>query len=174
MKAIVPWSKDDRIHRYAAFVRAAYRETQAANLEYLMDYYPDGTQFVVLPMDMAYMGAGKVKEDIDDQHFELAKLSMDNRYKPILLPFAHIDPRRPQAGRRLKMLVEKAHFRGVKIYPTLGYAPDDRVLMNEIYPYMVESEKYSEKRLSIDLRYALGEEMFWKIANENPKTYLGT
>ena len=31
--------------------------------------------------------------------------------------------------------------------------------------YMVESEKYSEKRFSIDLRYALGEEKFWKIAN---------
>ena len=39
--------------------------------------------------------------------------------------------------------------------------------------YMVESEKYSEKRLSIDLRYTPGEAMFWKIANENPKIYLG-
>lgn len=38
--------------------------------------------------------------------------------------------------------------------------------------YMVESEKYSEKRFSIDLRYALGEEKFWKIAYENPMTYL--
>jgi hypothetical protein len=38
---------------------------------------------------------------------------------------------------------------------------------------MVESEKYSEKRLSIDLRCALGEALFWKRANQNPRIYLG-
>jgi predicted TIM-barrel fold metal-dependent hydrolase len=301
MKAIVPWTDNDKIHRYAAFVRAAYRETQKANLEHLMGYYPTGTRFVVLPMDMALMGAGEVKEDIDDQHFELARLCMDDTYKHILIPFAHIDPRRSNAGRRLKVMVEKAHFRGVKIYPTLGYGPDHKVLMRVIYPYMVaknipllahcskgvvnsrdmpvdkahaladpdnykpvmrafpdlriclahfggpaewdrhingprdpddptwltkirdlitsgdypnlytdvsytvfrfsenvpllkllllepellkktlfgsdyymvEREKYSEKRISIDLRCALGEAMFWKIASQNPKTYLG-
>ena len=39
--------------------------------------------------------------------------------------------------------------------------------------YMVETQKYSERRLSTDLRYALGEEKFWKIANFNPRKYLG-
>ncbi|VEN72767.1 conserved hypothetical protein [Candidatus Desulfarcum epimagneticum] len=301
MKAIVPWTKNDKAHRYAAFIQAAYRKTQEGNLKRLMGYYPEGTRFIVLPMDMAYMGAGKVKEDIEAQHAELAGLSKDEKYSHILIPFAHIEPRRPHALRRLRSLVENHHFKGVKIYPTLGYGPDHEILMEEIYPYMVEknipllahcstgsvnskdmsrhdahaladpdhyrkvmdafpelrvclghfggigewrrrlneprnpdkptwlkkilelirsgdypnlytdisytifnfqenapflkilleeravlektlfgsdfytveSQKYSEKRLSTGLRFALGEDIFWKIANENPKRYLG-
>jgi len=247
------------------------------------------------------MGAGKVKKDIDEQHRVLASLSKDEKYRDLIIPFAHIDPRRPSSLERLDSLVTDDHFLGVKIYPPLGYRPDDDVLMTDIYPYMVrkniplmvhcspgffyakwlyeaeahalsdpdnykivmdafpdlriclghfggisewrrhideprtsekqtwlkkitklikcgkypnlytdishtifnfhenvpllkilledkvildhvlfgsdyymvESEKYSEKRFSIDLRFALGEEMFWKIANENPKKYLG-
>jgi hypothetical protein len=46
-----------------------------------------------------------------------------------------------------------------------------KVLFGSDY-YMVESEKYSEKRLSIDLRAELGEDKFWQIANVNPKKYL--
>ncbi len=38
--------------------------------------------------------------------------------------------------------------------------------------YMVECEKYSEKRLSTDLRAILGESAFWTIANKNPIKYL--
>lgn len=301
MKAIIPWTKNDKVHRYAAFIKAAYRKTQEVNLEHLTNYYPEETKFIVLPMDMAYMGAGKVKEDIDEQHEELARLSKTQKYKDTLIPFAHIDPRRSGSLGRLKSLVENHNFRGVKIYPTLGYSPTDKVLMEEIYPYMVEkniplmahcspgsvnskdigrdkahafadpynyrdvmvkfpelriclghfggigewrrhlneprdpkkptwltkirelirsgeypnlytdisytifsfqenvpllkilledekilekvlfgsdfymveSEKYSERRLSTDLRSALNEKKFWKIANENPKTYLG-
>lgn len=53
---------------------------------------------------------------------------------------------------------------------------DEKILEKVLFGsdfYMVESEKYSEKRFSIDLRYALDEEKFWKIANENPRAYLG-
>ncbi len=300
MKVIIPWTNNDKVHRYTAFIKAAYRKTQEGNLEHLTNYYPEKTKFIVLPMDMAYMGAGIVKEDIDKQHDELARLSKSQKYKDTLIPFAHIDPRRPGSLSRLKSLVENHNFRGVKIYPTLGYSPSDKVLMKEIYPYMVEkniplmahcspgsvnskdisldkahafadpyqyrdvmnefpelrvclghfggigewrrhineakdskkptwltkiqelikcgeypnlytdisftifnykenipllailledseiiekvlfgsdfymveSEKYSEKRLSTDLRFALGEKKFWKIANENPMSYL--
>ncbi|MGB5444539.1 MAG: amidohydrolase family protein [Psychromonas sp.] len=301
MKGIVPWTKNDIVHRYAAFIKAAYRQTQAENLAHLASYYPQQTKFIVLPMDMAYMGAGTIEEDIDEQHAELALLAKDPQYVDKLIPFAHIDPRRPDALNRLKSLVEEDNFKGVKIYPTLGYLPTHNVLMDDIYPYMikkniplmahcspgsvnskeisrseahvmadpyqyrdvmkafpalriclghfggirewqrhineprdadnptwlskireliksgdypnlytdisytifnyqdnfpllnilledqqmiekvlfgsdfymVESEKYSEKRLSTDLRSSLGEKKFWKIANENPKAYLG-
>ncbi len=301
MKGIVPWTKNDIVHRYAAFIKAAYRETQEDNLAQLANYYPEQTKFIVLPMDMGYMGAGSVIEDIDQQHADLARLAKNPQYRDKLIPFAHIDPRRPGALNRLKLLVEKNNFRGVKIYPTLGYFPTHKVLMDDIYPYMVEkniplmahcspgsvnskeisrreahsmadpynyrdlmsefpelrvclghfggigewrrhineprdannptwlskireliksgdypnlytdisytifnyqenfpllnilledekiidkvlfgsdfymveSEKYSEKRLSTDLRSSLGEQKFWKIANENPKVYLG-
>ncbi len=173
----------------------------------MIGYYPNDTtehtKFIILPMDYSNMGAGDVKEDIDEQHAELAELARDRKYAEFVIPFAHIDPRRPGAFRRLKSLVEQDGFRGVKIYPTLGYRPDYQVLMNNIYPYMieknippllavlmedeaiqekvlfgsdfyaVEKQEYSEKRLSTDLRYALGEEKFWKIANKNPRAYLG-
>lgn len=301
MKLIVPWSKNDKVHRYSAFLKATYRTSQEKNLECLTGYYPPGTRFVILPMDMELMGAGKVREGIDQQHAQLAELSRNPKYKDVVIPFAHIDPRRDDSLSRLKRLVESDGFRGVKIYPTLGYAPSHPRLMAEIYPYMVErnipllahcspgvvnsreisieeahaladpdnyktvmdafpelriclghfggigewrrhlneprdtanptwltrivdlmksgqyknlyadisytifnfqdnlplldvlleepqvldrtlfgsdfymveSEKYSEKRLSVDLRHRLREEKFWKIANENPKRFLG-
>lgn len=301
MKVVVPWTKNDKVHRYSAFIKATYRETQEENFKHLSGYYPEKTKFIILPMDMAYMGAGKVIEDIDGQHNELARLAAKPEYKNTLIPFAHIDPRRPESLNRLKSLVEEKNFKGVKIYPTLGYGPGDDILMKEIYPYMVEkniplmahcspgsvnskeisrdrahafadpynyrrvmdehpdlrvclghfggidewrrhlneprdphnptwltkiksliksgdypnlytdisytifnyrenapllkilledseilekvlfgsdfymveSEKYSERRLSTDLRSELGENKFWKIANENPQVYLG-
>jgi uncharacterized protein len=301
MKAIIPWSKNDKVHRYSSFLKAAYRKSQEGNLKHLLGYYPEGTKFIILPMDMSYMGAGKVREEIDEQHRVLAGLSRNEKYSDLIIPFAQIDPRRPGALERLRALVENEYFRGVKIYPPLGYRPEHDVLMTDIYPYMaekniplmvhcspgsvcakgiskkeahtladpdnykivmdtypdlriclghfggisewrrhideprtpekqtwlkkilalikcgqypnlytdisytifnfdenvpllkilledqqiidkvlfgsdfymVESEKYSEKRFSIDLRFNLGEDMFWKIANENPKKYLG-
>lgn len=301
LKGIVPWTKNDKMHRRAAFIKAAYRKSQKDNLDELIGYYPEGTKFVILPMDMAYMGAGKVREDIDKQHEELSELASDPTYSDVIIPFAHIDPRRSDSLDRLKRLVEVSNFKGVKIYPTLGYKPSHERLMEEIYPFMiekglpllahcspgsvnskdmskedahkladpdnyipvmdkfpelriclghfggigewrrhindrrdkenptwltkisilmrsgkypnlytdisytifnfqenvpllkilledeeivgkvlfgsdffmVESEKYSEKRFSTDLRYALGEKLFWKIANENPAKYLG-
>lgn len=138
LMAAVPWTANDKLDRYAAFVAAAYRTTQEENFRQLAGYYPEGTRFVVLPMDLAYMGAGRVREEIDAQHAELAALAEDPRYHDALIPFAQIDPRRPGALARLQTLVEEHRFSGVKIYPTLGYAPDDEILMNEIYPYMVE------------------------------------
>lgn len=300
MKIIVPFTKKDLPHRFVSFINAAYRKTQENNFKHLKQYYPGGTKFIVLPMDMGYMDAGRAKEDIDQQHRELAELASSEDYRDLIIPFAHIDPRNPGALERLKDLVENHNFQGVKIYPTLGYLPSDPVLMDQIYPYMiekniplmahcspgavnnkkmkkadahkladpenyipvmekyprlkiclahfggidewerfidqsvkdvrqtwlekivdmmksgeydnlyadisytvfnfqdnvpllkvlledariagkvlfgsdyymVESKKYSEKRLSIDLRSALGEELFWKIANENPQKYL--
>ncbi|SEA21609.1 Amidohydrolase [Thiothrix caldifontis] len=138
MQKIVPWTSNDRFQRCANFVSFAYKKGQEDNLKVLMNYYPKGTRFVVLPMDMAYMAAGKVMEDIDKQHQELVCLANREEYKNIIIPFAHIDPRRPAALERLAVLVEEQQFRGVKIYPPLGYYPCDPVLMHDIYPYMVK------------------------------------
>ena len=138
MKIVVPWTQNDIIHRCAAFIKAAYRKSQEENLEHLMGYYPKGTKFIILPMDMKLMVAGKVIEDIDEQHAELVRLARSEKYKDIVIPFAHIDPRREDALTRLKTLVENDNFKGVKIYPPLGYGPDHPVMMDEIYPYMVE------------------------------------
>lgn len=138
MKLIVPFTKNDKVHRYAAFIKAAYRRTQEKNLITLIGYYPTGTKFIILPMDMGYMSAGRIKEDIDKQHDEVARLANSIEYRDVLIPFAHIDPRRPGPLDRLSNLVEREGFKGVKIYPTLGYGPDNKILMEEIYPYMVQ------------------------------------
>jgi len=138
MKMIVPWTKNDKIQRYASFIKAAYTKNQEENLKHLMGYYPRGTKFVILPMDMELMGAGEVIENIDGQHAELARLARSQKYKDVVVPFAHIDPRRDDALARLTALVDDENFKGVKIYPPLGYGPDHPRMMNEIYPYMVE------------------------------------
>ncbi|MCP4643765.1 MAG: amidohydrolase family protein [bacterium] len=139
LKVAVPWRKKDMLNRYAAFVKQAYVKGQRKSFETLAGYYPEETKFVVLPMDMACMAAGKVKEDIDEQHDELAKLSRDPVFGHKVLPFAHVEPRRTGALDRLKPLVEDHDFRGVKIYPPLGYLPSHPTLMDEIYPYMIDN-----------------------------------
>lgn len=301
MKVAIPWKKNDTFQRYAAFTKSAFTKNQEENLKDLLKFYPDSSKFVILPMDLAFMGAGKVIEEIDEQHHELARIANNKQYRDVVIPFAHIDPRRKNSLQRLQQLVEEHNFRGVKIYPTLGYGPDYHILMDEIYPFMVEkdipllahcspgsvnskdvsiedahaladpynyevvmrkfpelriclghfggidewrrhldesseqeqptwvskisnmiksgrypnlytdisytifnfqenapllnillederiaekvlfgsdfymikNEKYSEKRLSIDLRSVLGEKKFWRIANENPRVFLG-
>jgi len=85
---------------------------------------------------MEYMGAGKVPEDLDQQHSELARLGRDS--KGLVIPFAAIDPRRPNVGSMLKKLVEVDGFKGVKIYPPLGYQPNAEELMKDVYPYCEE------------------------------------
>ncbi|MBN1296659.1 amidohydrolase [bacterium] len=297
LQMVIFWSRSDFLNRVAAFYHAAMFDRQEDCYCELASFYPPKTRFVVLPMDLAYMGAGTPLVNIDRQHEELAALA---KVFPEIIPFAHIDPRRPDALRRLRTLVEEHGFKGVKIYPPLGYDPNDRVLMTEIYPYMVRNglplmshcsqggvatkdeaaesarlrthpdryrhvmdrfpllrvclghfggirqwtlyfddptkreltwqarirslikeegytnlytdisytvfhfqdnvpllkifledpdlaprilfgsdyymaynERFSEKRLSIDLRAALGERLFWKIANDNPRRYLG-
>ncbi|MGF1761695.1 amidohydrolase [Photobacterium sagamiensis] len=101
-----------------------------------MELYPSKTRFVVLPMDMKNIHAGKVMEDIGQQHEELATLY--ENYSDIVIPFVHVDPRREDALDTLQSLVEDRDFKGVKIYPPHGYRPTHPTLMNDIYPYMVE------------------------------------
>lgn len=180
LKMIIPWIKNDKVHRYAAFIKAAYRKTQENNLIHLIGYYPEDTKFVILPMDMSRMGAGKVKEDIDEQHTELARLANDKKYRNILIPFAHIEPRREDALDRLKSMVEKDNFKGVKIYPTLGYGPDHERLVEEIYPYMVEKNiplmahcspgSVNSKDLSRDEAHALADpDNYIKVMEQFPE-----
>ncbi len=136
LRGLVPWSRNDRLQRIAAFIDTAFRERQADNFAELAGYYPDNSRFVVLPMDLALMEAGPVPVDIDAQHAELAALAAEPGNRERLIPFAHIDPRREDALKRLRHWVETHRFRGLKIYPTLGYAPDHPRLMEEIYPYL--------------------------------------
>ncbi|MCD4653679.1 hypothetical protein K8T06_07055, partial [bacterium] len=118
LKAAIPWNRYDRLNRFAAFINAAFHSSQSDNFEELRQYYPDDTRFVVLPMDMSRMHAGRVMIDIDMQHQKLAELTSE--YPNQIIPFAHIDPRRHDALVRLENMVENHDFKGDKIYPAIG------------------------------------------------------
>ncbi len=73
----------------------------------LKKMYPKDSQFVVLPMDMEYMGAGSPKESYLDQLKQLNELfftvtknggitidETDEMFRKQLLPFVFVDPRR--------------------------------------------------------------------------------
>ncbi len=123
-----PFDDRDKYQRYTNFVRVASKRTQREIFEAILPRYPHGTRFVVLPMDMDYMGAGAPTERLDAQHDELARLR--DAFPDVLIPFAAVDPRRPGLLPMLRTLVQERGFRGLKVYPSLGYAPDHPDLMN--------------------------------------------
>jgi predicted TIM-barrel fold metal-dependent hydrolase len=128
---INPFSNDDLFDRYVSFFNTSKLGSQEAILDQCRQYYPEGTGFVILPMDMAFMGAGKVTRPYEQQLDELA--DMASRI-PGVIPFMHIDPRRPGIVDLFRKYVEEKGFRGVKLYPPLGYFPYDEGLY-PIYEY---------------------------------------
>ncbi|MBL4805954.1 MAG: amidohydrolase family protein [Rhodobacteraceae bacterium] len=109
-----------------------------AILNELQKYYPSDTKFVVLPMDMRYAKYGQVKEDIYEQHRKLSELYKLQKYKDIIIPFATFHPDRPDGVAEFRNCIENYGFKGLKLYPKLGYRPDDPILMNEIYPICIK------------------------------------
>ncbi len=126
MRYVLPCTDRDLLDRYARFIKITYRSSQKAVFKIIRGYYPRGTRFVVLPMDMAYMSAGKVKASLDEQHKELAQLA--GKYPDQIIPFVAVDPRRPNILEKTQDLVENHGFRGIKLYPPLGYYPTDERL----------------------------------------------
>jgi len=128
----------DRLYRFQAEVA---RTKQSEIFETLRMQYPHGTRFVVLPMDMAQIGHGPVQADIRAQHDELAGMAADDRYLGTVIPFASVHPGSPGAAEEVRRCIEDLHFRGLKIYPRLGFAPDDDLLMDQVYPILLEHDR---------------------------------
>ena len=125
----------DRLERYARMLEMSHRGSQAAILECVRSLYPDGTRFVVLPMDMKFMAAGRVRASLERQHAELEALR--DRYPDAVVPFAAVDPRRENVVTDTIALIERRGFRGIKLYPPLGYRPADPRL-DRLYAYAEE------------------------------------
>ncbi len=130
--------------RYMNIGRFAFYDNQKDVFQRLRYQYPNGTRFVILPMDMEFMDAGKVKESYYDQLKDLAALKQN--CGDVVLPFIFIDPRRIRRDPgffkykiendrvvledcTVKEYVEKQGFCGFKIYPALGYYPFDEDLL---------------------------------------------
>lgn len=142
-----PFSDSDRFSRFADFLKTSAGRTQTEVFEEVQNFYPDGSQFVILPMDMAFMQAGKLKSSIDEQHEEIAKLAVT--HYPTVLPFVAVDPRRFDNGEdmlsKTKLWLERQHnagqkiFRGIKLYPPQGYSCADPVF-NELFEFCQEQD----------------------------------
>lgn len=103
----------------------------------LVNSYPDKTRFVVLPMDLDYIGAGKPKQPYMLQLDQLIALQANPTLAPCLEPFVFADPRRFSEDstyyNKVINCLENG-FAGIKIYPALGYYPFDENLL-KLYFY---------------------------------------
>ncbi len=124
------------LQRLLRFVTEAGRWKQERVLQQIVPHYPKNTRFVVLPMDMEHCGYGRVRTPLADQHDELAQLTASPRWAGRILPFVAIDPRGPGRAEEARIRIEDQGFRGLKVYPRLGYAPDHPVLMDRVYPLL--------------------------------------
>ena len=127
-----PFSDDDIFKRYLKFITTGKMGSQQKIFEECKKYYPDNCKFVILPMDMAYMEAGKVPRKYELQLRELSELKLT--YPNQVVPFVHVDPRRPGVESIVKHYTSLKGFAGIKIYPPLGIFPYDKRLY-PIYEY---------------------------------------
>lgn len=130
---LVDPKRTGRLGRYAQIIETSYKKTQREIFEIARGFYPEGTRFVVLPMDMTRMNAGRVAVGIDEQHEELVELRAGFRDSTVIL-FAAVDPRQEGIVEKTIALVEQRGFRGLKLYPPTGYHPFDRRLW-PLYEY---------------------------------------
>lgn len=132
LSKIIPWADVDIFNRFAAIVDIGSQTTSLDIFRWLHGLYPEGTKFVGLSMDMAYMKAGDVPQKFENQLDELAAIK--NGYPDQFFPFICADPRRPNISDIVKTYIEKHDFQGIKIYPPLGYYPFDEGLY-PVYEY---------------------------------------
>lgn len=134
------------IARYINIGRFAYYDNQFNIYSKLKQQYPPKSKFVILPMDMEFMDAGKISKEGDYENQMLQLKSIKNNH-PEALPFIFIDPRRDNVGYQdfmkwrpdndkviledcfIKKYIEDEKFAGFKIYPALGYFPFDEKLL---------------------------------------------
>jgi predicted TIM-barrel fold metal-dependent hydrolase len=140
--------------RYINLGRFAFHGRQSTTFRQLKEQYPDDTRFVILPMDMEFMDAGKVATGYREQMQDLARLKAIHGDR--FLPFVFVDPRRISAEPDLfnysqvngkivldpncfiKEYIEDCKFSGFKIYPALGYYPFDERLL-PLWKYAAEN-----------------------------------
>ena len=150
-----------QVIRYLNFIKYGDRRTQAEVIKSMQAYYPKNTGYVLLTMDMEFMGAGMPKTRFEHQLDELARLKTlkddngDLIWDNYIYPFVFCDPRRinPEHERELdienhfigKKYIAKLEnyitnkiYQGIKLYPALGYFPFDK-RMRIVYDFAVKN-----------------------------------
>lgn len=167
----LPWGNVyDFLVRMENFHRTGSRHTQEDIFHEMRRFYPANTRFVILPMDMTHIGHGPVQEDIFAQHDALAQLA--RKYPDNIIPFATVFPDRPGAAAEVRRCIETLGFRGLKLYPKLGYRPDHPVLMEEIYPLCIAHDLPVVTHCSRGGVYGKGLDQAQQDALTAPEAYL--
>lgn len=132
------------LKRYVLLAHFTRYKSQGGIFSKLRMQYPSNSKFILLPMDMEFMEAGRPKESYYKQLNDLAELK--DRYPEKCLPFFFVDPRRIKEETEffnykanngkvelqdclVKEYIEEKKFSGFKIYPALGYYPFDELLL---------------------------------------------
>lgn len=126
----------DTFERGRRLFVAGSKPEQIDVLRKIAGQYPSTTQFIVLPMNMHHMGLGDVPISIDRQHEVLEDLATNSEFADQIIPFFAVDPRQDNIFADVEAAFSGADpvFKGIKIYPSLGYKPNDPRLM-KIYAF---------------------------------------
>jgi len=126
-----------QLNRYSAFLYSALNPDNEGIFKELQGYYPGKTKFVPLSVDFDFMfspvegepKSSQPKKNFREQLKDLAALK--RKYPENLYPFVGADPRR-EAGLLplVKEYIEEHDFTGIKMYPSMGFFPNDKWLMH--------------------------------------------
>ncbi len=130
------WKYFATMNHYATYLGISGRQKQEEVFTYMQGFYPRETRFAILSMDFEGMKRGNPYIPYLKQLEELAGLK--KKYKELILPFICIDPRRNKILELTKEYIEQHNFSGIKLYPSLGYFPDD-VRLFPVYQYAEEN-----------------------------------
>lgn len=143
LKFITGPANTQLLKRYYNIALFSKDRSQEYIFSVLRKSYPAGSEFVILPMDMDYAGAGKPKYNYLQQLEDLVNLKSKDGLRDIMKPFVFADPRRIKEtpGYYAKMIecLEVHKFSGIKIYPALGYYPFDKYLL-ELFLYACKKQ----------------------------------
>ncbi len=128
-------SRTGLLSRFGSMLELSDCRTHDEIFERLALQYPTGTRFVALSIDMDYMGAGVAKKPFLEQIKELAALKQ--KIGDRLIPFIGIDPRRENLLGLVKEYIDTHKFGGLKLYPSLGFFPNDPRLY-PVYEFAIE------------------------------------
>ena len=129
-----PFSDKDMLDHAEAWLNNGNKETQLEVFRELINFYPDDTKFVLLPMDFRGTGCNDYsKEKFKEQLIGLSNIK--DIYPDRAIPFTFLNPNNPNLLQDLKFSIEELGFHGAKIYPKLGYFPNDERLI-PCYEYL--------------------------------------
>ncbi len=139
LRLVLPGSRDN-LEKISNFLEIGILKTQSQVFDRLRKESDPNTRFVVLTLDMDYMGAGDAVLNFKTQLAQIRELKLT--YRERLIPFIGVDPRRGSGEEILEFVrchIENFGFGGVKMYPPLGFYPFDPNL-DLLYAYAQEKQ----------------------------------